>query len=107
MKDPADPYVLDVHDFRRAGDSRRVERVVPAPAELGNPVITVPPDSQVDLDLLLESVVEGVLVDGAVRYRAVGSAAAASSRWPNSARRRCRSCTRGRPSRARTMICCL
>ncbi|MFM2438540.1 MAG: hypothetical protein RLZ55_1363 [Actinomycetota bacterium] len=72
MKVPTDPYVLDVHDFRRAGDSRRVERVVPAPAELGNPVITVPSDSQVDLDLLLESVVEGVLVDGAVRYRAVG-----------------------------------
>lgn len=72
MKDPADPYVLDVHDFRRAGESKEVRRGAPAPADLGNPVITVPADSEIDLDLLLESVVEGVLVDGRATYRAVG-----------------------------------
>lgn len=72
MKDPADPYVLDVHNFRRAGDSKQVRRAAPAPADLGNPVISVPVGSEVDLDLLLESVVEGVLVDGRARYRAVG-----------------------------------
>jgi uncharacterized protein len=50
-----------------------VTRVVEAPTDLGIDVIGVPPGSPVDLDLRLESVVEGVLVTGTavVRLRGV------------------------------------
>ena len=43
---------------------RRVSRAVEAPAGLGIEVIAVPPGSPIDLDLMLEAVVEGVLVTG-------------------------------------------
>ena len=43
---------------------RTVQATVPAPTDLGITVIGVPPGSPVDLDLRLESVVEGVLVTG-------------------------------------------
>jgi uncharacterized protein len=43
---------------------RSVRTTVPAPTDLGITVIGVPPGSPVDLDLRLESVVEGVLVTG-------------------------------------------
>ena len=41
-----------------------VQTTVEAPADLGIDVIGVPPGSPVELDLRLESVVEGVLVTG-------------------------------------------
>jgi uncharacterized protein len=41
-----------------------VRATVPAPADLGIAVIGVPPGSPVELDLRLESVIEGVLVTG-------------------------------------------
>jgi uncharacterized protein len=50
----------------------KVRRTVPAPADLGTDVIAVPEGSDVDLDLRLESVVEGVLVSGTVTARAAG-----------------------------------
>jgi DUF177 domain-containing protein len=50
----------------------RVRRTVPAPADLGTDVIAVPEGSDVDLDLRLESVVEGVLVSGTVTAEAAG-----------------------------------
>ncbi|HEY5820372.1 MAG TPA: DUF177 domain-containing protein [Propionibacteriaceae bacterium] len=57
--------VLDTHDLgRRAGAMKVVQTSVEAPAELGIDVIGVPPGSPVELDLRLESVVEGVLVSG-------------------------------------------
>ena len=44
---------------------RRVSRVVPAPPDLGiADVIGVPPGEEVELDLRLEAVMEGVLVSG-------------------------------------------
>jgi len=43
---------------------KRVSRAVEAPAGLGIEVIAVPPGSPIDLDLMLEAVVEGVLVTG-------------------------------------------
>jgi uncharacterized protein len=49
-----------------------VRRTVPAPADLGTDVIAVPVGSDVDLDLRLESVVEGVLVTGTVTATAAG-----------------------------------
>ncbi|MCE0538984.1 YceD family protein [Kineosporia rhizophila] len=51
---------------------RKVKRTVPAPAELGTEVIGVPEGSDVELDLRLEAVMEGVLVSGTVSATAVG-----------------------------------
>lgn len=51
---------------------KKVRRAAPAPAGLGTEVIAVPEGSDLDLDLRIESVMEGVLVSGAVRGTAVG-----------------------------------
>lgn len=57
--------VLDTQDLgRRAGAMKVVRASVQAPADLGIAVIGVPPGSPIELDLRLESVVEGVLVSG-------------------------------------------
>ncbi|HET9143439.1 YceD family protein [Actinophytocola sp.] len=60
------PWVVDTRELgRRPGTSRAVRRHAPATHPLGvEGVIAVPSGAQVDLDLLLESVVEGVLVSG-------------------------------------------
>ncbi|GGP47455.1 YceD family protein [Saccharothrix coeruleofusca] len=61
----AGPWIIDTRDLgRRAGSSRAYRRTVPA-AGLGlRDVIAVPEGGSVELDLLLEAVVEGVLVTG-------------------------------------------
>lgn len=51
---------------------RSLVRAVPAPAELGTDVVGVPEGSEVELDLRLESVVEGVLVSGTARVGVTG-----------------------------------
>ena len=51
---------------------RPVSRAVPAPAHLGNDVLGVPEGSLLELDLRLESVVEGVLVSGTVSGTGTG-----------------------------------
>jgi uncharacterized protein len=57
--------VLDTHELgRRAGAMKVVQATAQAPADLGIGVIGVPPGSPVELDVRLESVVEGVLVTG-------------------------------------------
>lgn len=71
--DPRSPFVLDTHELgRRPGSMRQVQRTVAAPEELGTAVIGVPSGSDLALDLRLESVMEGILVSGSVRARAVG-----------------------------------
>ena len=64
--DPKDPLVIDVRTIlqRRAGSMVTVTRSVPAPAGLGVAMARVPEGSPIDLDLRLESVLEGVLVSG-------------------------------------------
>ncbi|HEX5596215.1 MAG TPA: DUF177 domain-containing protein [Micromonosporaceae bacterium] len=65
--DPRSPLVLNTRDLpRRPGALRTVERVVPAPADLGLELIGVPEGADLSLDLRLESVSEGVLVSGTV-----------------------------------------
>jgi uncharacterized protein len=65
--------VLDVHELgRRPGAMRKVRLEVEAPADLGTDVIGVPKGSALELDLRLESVMEGILVSGTVRGRAAG-----------------------------------
>jgi uncharacterized protein len=63
--DPRSPLVLDTRELpRRPGSMRTVERVVPAPADLGLELIRVPEGADLTLDLRMESVSEGVLVSG-------------------------------------------
>lgn len=66
--DPRSPYVLSTHDLgRQPGAMRRVERDVPAPADLGTAVVQVVPGSELRLELRIESVMEGVFVSGEAR----------------------------------------
>ena len=51
---------------------RRVRRVAPAPPDLGTDVVAVPEGADLELDLRLEAVMEGVLVTGSVRGPVVG-----------------------------------
>jgi uncharacterized protein len=72
--DPHAPLVLDTRELgRRPGSMRAVQRTVPAPGGLGLvDLIGVPPGADLELDLRLESVVEGVLVSGEVSGPLVG-----------------------------------
>lgn len=71
--DPRSPFVLDVHELdRRPGTMRTRSFTVPLPEDFGTAVIGVPAGDELDLDLRLESVMEGILVSGTVRGRAVG-----------------------------------
>lgn len=63
--DPRAPFVLDTRELgRRPGSQRHVSRMAPAPSDLGIEVLHVPEGSEVELDLRLEAVMEGVLVTG-------------------------------------------
>ena len=65
--DPRSPLVLDTRELpRRPGAMRTVQRVVPAPSDLGLELLGVPDGADLSLDLRLESVSEGVLVSGTV-----------------------------------------
>ncbi|MEU9775420.1 MULTISPECIES: DUF177 domain-containing protein [Streptomyces] len=75
--DHRNPLVFDTHELgRRPGALQRLSRTVDAPgppAVLGiDGVIGVPEGRPVELDLRLESVMEGVLVTGTARARAEG-----------------------------------
>lgn len=67
------PFVLDTHELgRRPGAMREVRQNVVAPAGLGTAVVGVAEGSPVELDLRLESVMDGVLVSGTVHAFATG-----------------------------------
>ncbi|HVN13678.1 MAG TPA: YceD family protein [Kineosporiaceae bacterium] len=71
--DPRSPLVIDTREVgRRPGTMRKVHRTVAAPAGLGTDVIGVPEGSELELDLRLEAVMEGVLVSGTARGRVRG-----------------------------------
>jgi uncharacterized protein len=71
---PRSPLVFDTSTLgRRPGSMEQVQRTVEAPSDLGTDVIAVPQGAPVELDLRLESVVEGVLVTGSVRATASGA----------------------------------
>jgi uncharacterized protein len=68
--------VLDTRELgRRPGSQREVTLTVPAPAELGIDVLSVPEGSPVEIDLRLEAVMEGVLVTGTARAALEGECA--------------------------------
>ncbi|WP_234343663.1 YceD family protein [Streptomyces sp. NRRL F-5123] len=66
--------MFDTHELgRRPGAMKKVARSVPAPADLGiRDVIAVPEGATIELDLRLESVMEGVLVSGTAHATAEG-----------------------------------
>ncbi|MFE0787844.1 YceD family protein [Streptomyces mutabilis] len=72
--DHRDPLVFDTHELgRRPGALQRLTRTVDAPRDFGiQGVIGVPEGAPVELDLRLESVMEGVLVTGTARAKAEG-----------------------------------
>lgn len=71
--DPRAPFVLDTRELgRRPGAQRELSLSVPAPAELGIEVLHVPEGKQVQLDLRLEAVMEGVLLTGTAEVELEG-----------------------------------
>jgi uncharacterized protein len=66
--DPRQPLVVDTTKLpRQPGATRALKRVVPASADLGLELISVPVGSDLELDLVLTSVSEGVYISGNVR----------------------------------------
>jgi uncharacterized protein len=71
--DPRAPLVLDTRDLPRSpGAMRAVERVVPAPEDLGLELIRVPVGADLTLTLRMESVSEGVLVSAEIHAPLTG-----------------------------------
>ena len=72
--DPRGPLVFDIGTLGSAS-ARREQRVVPAPAELGAGLVHVPEGAQLQLDVRLEDVSEGVLVTAEVSAPLAGECA--------------------------------
>jgi uncharacterized protein len=71
--DARKPLVIDTRELgRRPGSMRHVSVQVPAPEHLGTPLVGVPANSPITLDLRLESVMEGVLVSGTALVHVTG-----------------------------------
>lgn len=74
--DPRSPYVLDTTPLgRRPGAMRAESRTLTAPADLGLDMIGVPEGADIELDLQLEAVMEGVLASGTARAPLSGECA--------------------------------
>jgi uncharacterized protein len=60
-------FVLDTRSLGRApGSMREVHRAVTAPEKIGLDLIAIPAGAEIDVDLMLQAVSEGVLVTGTV-----------------------------------------
>ncbi|MET9971481.1 YceD family protein [Streptomyces sp. NPDC006356] len=72
--DHRNPLVFDTHELgRRPGALQRLTREIDAPKDFGiQGVVGVPEGAPVELELRLESVMEGVLVTGTARAQAKG-----------------------------------
>jgi uncharacterized protein len=72
--DARNPLVINTRDLiRRPGTMQEISRAVEAPDTIGTDIIAIPAGSPLELDVRLESVVEGVLVSGSVRATATGA----------------------------------
>lgn len=72
--DSRSPLVLDTRELgRRPGAMATISRTIDAPDEVGTDIVNVPAGAQMQLELRLESVMEGVLVSGSVTAEAVGA----------------------------------
>ncbi|PWV52858.1 uncharacterized protein BDW27_105201 [Nocardiopsis sp. L17-MgMaSL7] len=68
--DARDPYVVDTRQLgRQPGSMRTVNRIVTVPEALETAMASVPKGQEIELDLRLEAVMEGVLVTGTVNGR--------------------------------------
>lgn len=71
--DPRSPFVLDTRELgRRAGSMKTYKFSVDAPTDLGLTMIVVPAGSQIEFDLRLEAVMDGVLVSGTALVSVAG-----------------------------------
>ena len=69
----ASPYVIPVHDImHKAGAMREFKLDIEVPSALGDAIVTVSEGTELDLDLRLESVHEGILATGEVFVDAEG-----------------------------------
>lgn len=67
------PWVFDTRELvRRPGTMQTTQRVVTLENVIGTDVIGIQPGQEVELDLRMESVVEGVLATGSVKATATG-----------------------------------
>ncbi|TXI43176.1 MAG: DUF177 domain-containing protein [Mycobacterium sp.] len=67
------PLVFDVSRLgRRPGVMQTVHQTVPSPSRIGLDLIAIQPGADMELDLRLESVSEGILVSGTVSAPTVG-----------------------------------
>ena len=74
--DSRSPLVLDVSRLgRRPGAMQTITQTVPSPGRIGLDLIAIEPGAEMDLDLRVESVSEGVLVSGTVTAPTLGSCA--------------------------------
>lgn len=72
-QDAAGPWVFDTRELiRRPGTMRTFSRVVPAPDQIGTDVIAIVTGQPVELEVRMESVVEGVLASGSAAATATG-----------------------------------
>src|SRR5258708_6490211 len=71
---PHMPLVFDTRTTR-PGSVRSETRTAPAPASLGVELVSVPEGAELELDVQLEGVAEGVLVTATVRAPLVGECA--------------------------------
>lgn len=68
------PFVIDVRELgRRAGAMMRVTLREPAPSDLANALIEVRAGTPIELELMLESVIDGVLVTGTANAQLRGT----------------------------------
>src|SRR5687767_14980009 len=73
---PRAPWVISIHDLgRRPGSMRQMKLSLPAPADVGVGMIGVPKDAEVELEIRLEAVMEGVLVSGTAKAPLAGECA--------------------------------
>lgn len=73
---PSDSWVIDVRELaHQPGASRNFSLEIAAPAGFGLDMIRVPENHPVKLDLLAESVVEGVLISGTAAAELTGECA--------------------------------
>jgi len=72
---PRLPLVFDTRELsRRPGSMLEMQRTVPAPDDLGDiDLIAIPSGQPIELELRLESVMEGVLVTGSAHATATGA----------------------------------
>lgn len=66
------PFVIDTELRRSPGESRRAQKSVTLAEKLGTDLLAVPAGETLELDLLLESVMDGILVTGTASGRAEG-----------------------------------